>query len=95
MSIAFELYEVDVEYLPPGYQEVICHIIFDVNMGDNFCHKSQMLAGGHKITTPYSLTYYPTVYRDRVSIDLKCYDLNVLKVLSCYIHNSYLTAKFH
>ena len=33
VRIDFELYECNVENLPPGYQEVSCHIIFDVNMG--------------------------------------------------------------
>ena len=32
----FQLYEGNMEDLPTGYQEVSCHIIFDVNMGDNF-----------------------------------------------------------
>ena len=38
--IAFELYEGNVEDLPPRYQEVSCHIIFDINMGDNLHCKS-------------------------------------------------------
>ena len=36
VRIDFELYEGNVEDLPTGYQEVSCHIIFDVNMGENF-----------------------------------------------------------
>ena len=40
VRIAFKFYEGNVEELPPGYQELSCHIIFDVNMGDNFCCKS-------------------------------------------------------
>ena len=42
MRIDFEIYEGNVEELPPGYQEVSCHIIFDVNIGDNLCRKSQI-----------------------------------------------------
>ena len=34
--IDFELYEGNIKYLHPGYEEVIFHIIFDANMGDNF-----------------------------------------------------------
>ena len=57
MSIDFELYEGNVEDLPPVYQEVSCRIIFDVNMRENFRRKAQMVAGGHNKTTPSSLTY--------------------------------------
>ena len=56
VRIDFELYEGNVEDLPTGYQEVSCHIIFDVNMGMNIRGKSQMVAGGHKNTTPSFLT---------------------------------------
>ena len=55
--IDFELYEGNMEDLPTGYKEVSCHIIFYVNMGDNFHRKYRMVAGCHKTTTPYSITY--------------------------------------
>ena len=38
-GINFELYEGNVEDFYSGYQEVSCHIIFDLNMGENLCHK--------------------------------------------------------
>ena len=38
--IAFEIYEGNVEDISPGYQEMNCHIIFDVRMGENFRRKS-------------------------------------------------------
>ena len=40
----FELYEVKVEDLPPGYQEVSGHIIFDVEMGESFSRKALILS---------------------------------------------------
>ena len=40
MRISFGLYEGNVEDLPPRYQEVGCHVIFDVKMGDNLRRKS-------------------------------------------------------
>ena len=40
VRIYFDLHEVTVKDLSLGYQEVSCHIIFDVNMGDNFRRKS-------------------------------------------------------
>ena len=33
VSVVFEFYEVNAEYLTHGYQEVSCHIIFYVKMG--------------------------------------------------------------
>ena len=33
VSIDFDLYEGNVEYLPNRYQEVSCNIIFDVKKG--------------------------------------------------------------
>ena len=30
---AFEVWEKDVEHIPPGYQQIKCHMIFDVKMG--------------------------------------------------------------
>ena len=47
VRIDFELYEGNIEDLPQGYQETSCHIIFDVKIGDNFCHKYRMVLGGH------------------------------------------------
>ena len=33
---AFEVFEGGIEQLPSGYQEIKCHIIFDVKIGENF-----------------------------------------------------------
>ena len=62
MRIVIEIYEVCVEYLAFKYQEVSFHIIFDFNMGDNFCRKHQLLAGGNKTTTTYSLINSSVVF---------------------------------
>ena len=70
MRIAFELYEGSVEDLLPRYQEVSCHRIFGVKMGDNFRRKTRMVEGGHKTTTPLSLTYLSVLSRDSVRISL-------------------------
>ena len=94
MSFYFELYEGNVEDLPPGYQEVSCHILFDANMGDNFRRKSRMVEVGHKTTTPPSLDYLSVVSWEIVRIALTVAALNDLKVLACDIHNGYLTSKY-
>ena len=33
---AFEMWEQDEKELPPGYQRIKCHFIFDIKMGENF-----------------------------------------------------------
>jgi hypothetical protein len=43
--------------LPPGYQKITCHMIFDVKMGENFRRKARFVADGHKTKTPAGMTY--------------------------------------
>ena len=88
VRIAFDIYEGNMEELPPGYQYVSCHIIFDVNMRDNFRHKALIVEGGHNTTTPSSLTYLSVVSRNIVKISLTILELNYLKVIECNIHNA-------
>ena len=57
VRIIFEVWEKTVDEIPPGYQEVKCHIIFDVKMGEKLRYKARMVAGGHKKVTPVELTY--------------------------------------
>ena len=61
--IDFEIYEGNVEYLPPVYQEVSCHIIFGVNIRENFLRIYQIVVGGHKTAAPSSLNDLSVVYR--------------------------------
>ena len=76
VRIAFEIYEVNVEDLNPVYQEVSCNIIFDVNMGENFRHKSLTVAVGNNNTTPSTLNYLSVLSWDSVRIALTIYALN-------------------
>ena len=93
VRIAFEEFEQGVSKIPPGYQEVKCHMIFDIKMGENFRRKARMVAGGHQTETPAALTYASVVSRDSVRIALTIAALNGLNVLACDIQNAYLTAK--
>ena len=93
VRIAFEEFNGDKQDIPPGYQYVDCHIIFDVKMGKNFRRKARMVAGGHTTITPSSITYSSVVSRDSVRIALTIAALNGLKVLGYDIQNAYLTAK--
>ena len=47
--------------MPIGYQEVKCHLIFDVKMGENFRRKARFVAGGHTTDVPTVLTYASVV----------------------------------
>ena len=90
---AFEAWEGSKADLPPGYQEIKCHIIFDIKMGENFRRKARFVAGGHTTEVPESLiTYASVVSRDSVRIALTIAALNDLKVMACDIQNAYLTA---
>ena len=89
---AFEVWEKDIEHIPPGYQQIKCHMIFDVKMGKNFRGKARFVTGGHTTETPTSLTYSSVVSRDLVRIILLIAALNGLQVMTCDIQNAYLTA---
>ena len=89
---AFEVWEKDVELIKPGYQQIKCHMIFDVKMGEYFRRKARFVAGGHSTETPTSLTYSSVVSRDSVRIILLIVALNGLQVMACDLQNAYLTA---
>lgn len=69
-KVEFEIFEGSEEYIPKGYQKMLCHMIFDVKIGDNFRRKDRMVAGGHRTATPSALTYSSVVSRDSVRIAL-------------------------
>ena len=68
-------------------------MIFDIKIGKGFRRKARMVAGGHMIEAPSSITYSSVVSRDSVRIALKIAALNGLKVIECDIQNTFLTAK--
>ena len=90
---AFEVWEKTKDDIPPGYQQIKCHLIFDIKMGENFRRKARFVAGGHTTEVPESLiTYSSVVSRDSVRIALTIAGLNGMKVMACDIQNAYLTA---
>ena len=89
---AFETWDKSVEEIPVGYQQVRCHLIFDVKMGENFRRKARFVAGGHTTAVPSVLTYASVVSHDSVRIALTVAALNDLKLMACDIQNAYLTA---
>ena len=48
----FEVFEGDVHQLPGGFQEIKCHMIFDVKIGENFRRKARLVAEGIPQTLP-------------------------------------------
>ena len=86
-----EKYEGDPSELV-GYQEINGHMIFDVNMGENFRQKTRFFADGHKSKIPTSVTYSLVVSIDSVRICLTIYDLNDLETLIDDVENVFLTA---
>jgi hypothetical protein len=74
-----------------GYQEITCHMVFDVKM--DLTHKARSVAGGgHMTETPASLTYSSVVSRDSVRIAFLIAALNDLDIMSFDIGNAYLNA---
>ena len=92
MRKAFEAFEGGVEQLPSRFQEIKCHMIFDIKMGENVCRKARWVAGGHTTDAPATLIYSSVVSRDSVWIMLTIAALNELEVMACDIQNAYLTA---
>ena len=58
---AFEVWEKSTDNIPLGYQQIRCHLIFDVKMGENFRRKARFVAGGHMTEVPDSLITYLSV----------------------------------
>ena len=88
----FEVWEKDISQIPPGYRQIKCHMVFDVELGENFHIKARFVAGSHTMETPSTLTYSSIVSRDSVRIILLVVALNGLNIMACDIQNAYLTA---
>lgn len=91
VMVAFKPYDGNPKELV-GYQEIKCHMIFDVKLGENFRRKARYVAGGHLTETPAAVTYSTVVSRDSVRICLTLAALNNIDVLCGDIQNAYLTA---
>jgi len=90
VRVAFKIKHGD-EKIPPGYQYIRCHMIFDVKMED-FRRKARYVAQGNMTEAPATLTYASVVSRESVRIALTLAALNDLEVKTADIKNAYLTA---
>jgi hypothetical protein len=79
---------------PPTYQEIRCHMIFDVKMED-FRHKAHFCAGGHITDTSHDMTYANVVSIEsvRIALDLAALDVNMTDTENAYLMAP-LTEKF-
>ena len=77
---------------PPTFQEMRCHMVYDVKM-ENFQRKARLVAGSHMTeVSSATMTYATVVSRESVRIALTLAALNDLKVKTADIENAYLTA---
>ena len=53
-----------------GYQQIKCHMIFDVKMGENFRIKPIIVGGGHMTEATSLITYFSVVSQYSVRIAL-------------------------
>ena len=53
---AFQVHEGTNADLPIGYQQIKCHMIFDVKMGRKFRRKARLVGGGHMTEATSSIT---------------------------------------
>jgi hypothetical protein len=90
VRIAFKVLN-DKEAIPPTYQEIRCHMIFDVKMED-FRQNAHFVAGGNTTDTPHVMTYASIVSRECVRIAFTLAALNDLDVIMGNIDNAYLNA---
>lgn len=90
VQIAFKILD-NGEVVPPSFQEIRCHLIFDVKIED-FRRKARLVAGGHMTETPATMTFASVVSRESVRIALTLAALNDLDVKTADIQNAYLTA---
>ena len=75
-----------------GYQQIDLHMVFDIKLGEKFCRKARMVAGGHMIKPSSSVTYSSVVSRESVRIMLMIAAVNDLEIQLADIKNAYLTA---
>ena len=80
----------DGDKAPPGWNEITCHLIFDVKM--TLRRKARYVAGGHLVGDPGVSTFASVVSRDSVRIGFLIAALNGLDILAGDIQNAYLHA---
>jgi len=75
-----------------GYQEIKCHMVFDIKMDGDLTRKAHLVAGGHTTETPSSITYSSVVLRESIRIAFLVAALNDLDIFAADVGNAYLNA---
>ena len=79
------------DQLPPGYQYMQCHMIFEINL-DGFRIKGRLMVAGCMVKdTPEVVTYASVVLHKTVRIALTIAALNDLEVKAKDVMNAFLT----
>ena len=79
---------------PNGFQDVNCHMVFDIKIKD-FQRKTCLVAGGHMTITLDTIIYSSVVRRETVCIALTMVALYNLEVKAADILNTYVMAPNH
>ena len=90
---AFKIHKRDKLDIPIGYQEISCHMIFDVKLGEKFRIKAKLVEGGHTTKAPSCITYSSVVSCDSLRIALTVAALNKFDILAFDMQNAHLTEK--
>ena len=64
------------------------YMIFDIKLDGKFTRKARLVAGGHTIAPPSSITYSSVVSRESVGIVFLLASLNNLDIFACHIGNA-------
>ena len=81
------------EAKPVRYQQIPCHIVFDVKM--DFTRKARYITGGHKTVDPEMPTYTSVVTWESIRISLLLAALNGLDIIGADVAGAYLNAPGH
>jgi hypothetical protein len=73
-----------------GFQEIRCHIVFDVKM--DFTRKARFVAGGHTTEAPAAMTHSSVVSSESMRLAYLIVALHDLELTSTDISNAYLHA---
>jgi len=73
-----------------GYQEIKCHMVFDIKMDGDLTRKARFVAGGHTTEAPSSITYSSIVSRESIQLAFLIAALNNLEVYAADVGNAYL-----
>ena len=88
VRVAFDVLK-DGDGIPPDFQQINCHMVFDIKMG-SLQRKCRLVAGGHTTEPPAAITYASVVSRESVRIAFTIAALNHLDIMAADIMNAYL-----